>query len=76
MERTKHVGIQFQDAMMQMPVIANCAGEVWKNKEPKEREELGIAWEEVTAMTYLMAGADCVVMRHPEVFKLVKEMIK
>jgi acetyl-CoA decarbonylase/synthase complex subunit delta len=75
MERTKHVGIQFQDAMMQMPVIANCAGEVWKNKEPKEREELGIAWEEVTAITYLMAGANVVVMRHPEVFKIVKEMI-
>jgi acetyl-CoA decarbonylase/synthase complex subunit delta len=76
MERTKHVGIQFQDAMMQMPVIANCGGEVWKNKEPKEREALGIAWEEVTAMTYLLAGADCVVMRHPEVFKIVKGMIK
>jgi acetyl-CoA decarbonylase/synthase complex subunit delta len=76
MERTKHVGIQFQDAMMQMPVIANCAGEVWKNKEPKEREELGIAWEEATAMTYLVAGADCLVMRHPEVFKLVKGMIR
>ena len=75
MERTKHVGIQFQDAMMQMPVLANFAGEVWKNKEPKEREELGIAWEEVTAINYLMAGADILVMRHPEVFKIIKEMI-
>ncbi len=75
MERTKHVGIMFQDAMMQMPLMANFAGEVWKNKEPKEREELGIAWEEVTAITYLLAGADIVVMRHPEVFKIVKEMI-
>jgi acetyl-CoA decarbonylase/synthase, CODH/ACS complex subunit delta len=76
MERTKHVGIQFQDAMMQMPIIANFAGDVWKNKEPREREELGIAWEEVTAITYLLAGADIVVMRHPEVFKLVKAMIQ
>jgi acetyl-CoA decarbonylase/synthase complex subunit delta len=76
MERTKHVGIMFQDAMMQMPVIANFGGEVWKNKEPKEREELGIAWEEVTAITYLLAGADVVVMRHPEVFKIVKGMIE
>ena len=75
MERTKQVGIMFQDAMMQMPVIANFAGEVWKNKEPKEREELGIAWEEVTAINYLMAGADILVMRHPEVFKIIKEMI-
>ncbi|MEJ2066919.1 MAG: hypothetical protein P8Y09_02975 [Deltaproteobacteria bacterium] len=75
MERTKHVGIQFQDAMMQMPVLANFAGEVWKNKEPKEREELGIAWEEGTAVTYLLAGADILVLRHPEVFKIVKEMI-
>jgi len=75
MERTKHVGIQFQDAMMQMPVIANFGGEVWKNKEPKEREELGIAWEEVTAINYLLAGANIMVMRHPEVFKIVKGMI-
>jgi acetyl-CoA decarbonylase/synthase complex subunit delta len=76
MERTKHVGIQFQDAMMQMPVLANFAGEVWKNKEPKEREELGIAWEEVTAVNYLLAGANILVMRHPEVFKIAKEMIQ
>lgn len=76
MERTKHVGIQFQDAMMQMPIIANFASDVWKNKEPREREELGIAWEEVTAITYLLAGADILVMRHPEVFKLVKAMIQ
>ncbi len=76
MERTKHVGIQFQDAMMQMPVIANFGGEVWKNKEPKEREELGIAWEEVTAINYLLAGANIMVMRHPEVFKIVKGMIQ
>ena len=75
MERTKHVGVMFQDAMMQMPVLANCAGEVWKNKEPKEREELGIAWEEVTAISYLLAGADIVVMRHPAVLKIMKEMI-
>jgi acetyl-CoA decarbonylase/synthase complex subunit delta len=70
MERTKHVGIQFQDAMMQMPIMANFAGDVWKNKEPREREELGIAGEEVTAITYIL------VMRHPEVFKLVKAMIQ
>lgn len=74
-ERTKHVGIMFQDAMMQMPIIANFAAEVWKNKEPKEKEALGIAWEEVTAVNYLLAGADIVVMRHPEVFKIIREMI-
>ncbi|UCC66621.1 MAG: acetyl-CoA decarbonylase/synthase complex subunit delta [Deltaproteobacteria bacterium] len=74
-ERTKHVGVMFQDAMMQMPIIANFASEVWKNKEPKEKEELGIAWEEVTAMTYVLAGADILVMRHPEVFKIMREMI-
>jgi CO dehydrogenase/acetyl-CoA synthase delta subunit len=76
LERTKHVGVQFQDQMMQMPILANFAGDVWKNKEPRERAELGIAWEEVTAITYLLAGADCLVMRHPEVFKLVKQLIR
>ncbi len=74
-ERTKHVGVMFEDAMMQMPIIANFGAEVWKNKEPKEREELGIAWEEVTAISYFLAGANILVMRHPEVFNVIREMI-
>ncbi len=32
--------------------------------------------ESVTAMSVLLAGADIVVMRHPESVKLVKDMIK
>ena len=74
-ERTKHVGVMFEDGTMQMPMIANFATEVWKNKEPKERETLGIAWEEVTAITYLVAGANIMVMRHPQAFNMIKEII-
>jgi acetyl-CoA decarbonylase/synthase complex subunit delta len=32
--------------------------------------------ESVTAMSVLLAGADIVVMRHPESVKLVKNMIQ
>ena len=65
----------FEDTTMQMPVIANFATEVWKNKEPKERETLGVAWEEVTAMTYLLAGANILVMRHPNAFNMIKGLL-
>jgi len=74
-ERTKHVGVMFEDTMMQMPTIANFASEVWKNKEPKQAETLGIAWEGVTGMTYLLAGANILVMRHPEAFSMIKQIV-
>jgi len=74
-ERTKHVGVIFNDQTMQMPLIANFSFEVWRQKEPKENEEMGVYWELITAITYLEAGANLLVMRHPEVYKIIKEMI-
>ena len=35
----------------------------------------GILMEAVTAMSLLLAGADILVMRHPEAIKLIREMI-
>ncbi len=40
--------------------------------DPKKR---GILMEAVTAMMLLLAGANILIMRHPEAIKLVKEMI-
>jgi len=74
MERTKLTGVQFKDAMTQMPVIANLGFECWKTKEAKESKEQGIAWEGITAISMLLAGANILVLRHPETLKLVKEM--
>ena len=76
MERTKHIGIMFGDATMQMPIIADIASECWKSKQAKESEEQGILWESVAAMSFLLAGANILVLRHPENCRLMKEVIE
>jgi acetyl-CoA decarbonylase/synthase complex subunit delta len=49
------------------PVMVNFIGqETWKTKEAQEAEELGINWEVMTAVAYLEAGADILVLDHPE----------
>lgn len=74
-ERTKQTGVAFKDAMTQMPVIADLGGECWKTKEAKANREQGILWEGITAVSLLLAGANIVVLRHPETLKLVREIL-
>ena len=75
MERIKQIGVVFKDAMTQMPIIANLGGECWKTKEAKENEKQGILWEGTTAVSLLLAGANLVVLRHPETLKLVRQIM-
>lgn len=74
-ERTKHVGVVFGDAAMQMPVIADLGGDCWKTSQAKANGEQGILWEGTTAMTLLLAGANLLVLRHPENCKYIKNAI-
>lgn len=76
MERIKQVGIVHKDAMMQMPIIANLGKECWKTKEAKKSERQGILWEGITALSLLLAGADVVVLRHPETYNLMKKLTR
>jgi len=85
MERDRMAALTQQDERLQFPIICNMAKEVWKTKEAKmEAEEApllgdaqkrGILMEAVTAILLLLAGADVLVMRHPEAIKLTREMI-
>lgn len=75
-ERTKHAAVSFGDEMMQMPLLANLSFEVWKTKEAKGSEKMGLMWEEMTAIAYLVAGANLLVVRHPEAYKKVKGLIE
>ena len=69
----------------QFPILCNMAKEVWKTKEAKtpteeapalgDAKKRGILMEAVTGVMLLLAGADVLVMRHPEAIKLVREMI-
>ena len=64
------------DKMLAMPFILFVGQEVWKTKEAKESGKVqGVNWETATATSMLQAGADIVVMRHPEAAASVKKYI-
>jgi len=74
-----------QDDKLQYPIFANIAKEVWKTKEVHLGDDQlnmgnagkrGILMEAISATVLLMAGADVLVMRHPEAIKLVRNVIK
>jgi acetyl-CoA decarbonylase/synthase complex subunit delta len=85
MERIRMAALTQQDDKLQFPLICNIARENWKSKEAKIAEaddprlgdtaKRGITLEAMSATLLLLAGADIVVMRHPEAVKLVKELI-
>jgi acetyl-CoA decarbonylase/synthase complex subunit delta len=75
MERVKQIGIITKDNMTQMPIIANLGGECWKTKQARESKEQGLLWEGITTLSLLLAGANILIMRHPETLRLVKETI-
>ena len=76
MERVKQIGIMTKDSMTMMPIIANLGAECWKTKQAKENKVQGLLWEGVTAISLLLAGANIIVLRHPETLKLIKETIE
>ncbi len=76
MERTKHIGVMFGDATMQMPIIADLGGECWKTKQAKESKEQGILWESTAAISLVLAGANVLVLRHPDSVTMLKEAIE
>jgi len=85
MERVRQAALTQNDERLQFPFICNLSREVWKTKEVRiptaEAPELGntgkrgILMEAISATLLLVAGADLIVMRHPEAIKLVREII-
>ena len=85
MERDRMAALTQQDERLQFPIVCNMAREVWKTKEAKlseadapnlgDAKKRGVLMEAVTAMMLLMAGANILVMRHPEAIQQVKGMI-
>lgn len=85
MERIRMAALSQQDDKLQYPLICNIARETWKSKEAKISEtedprlgdaaKRGITLEAMSATLLLMAGADILIMRHPEAIKLVREMV-
>ena len=82
MERDRMAGLTQQDEKLQFPVICNISKETWKTKEMHmandelnmgDARKRGILVEAMSAMALLLAGADVLIMRHPEAIKLVRE---
>ncbi len=85
MERLRLAGLQ-GDSMTQQPIIVTPGEEAWKAKESKVGEGVpeswgdwkrrAVNWETLTASTLIHAGADVVVLRHPDSVMRVKTMIE
>jgi len=86
MERDRMAALTQEDVKLQTPIICNLANEVWKTKEAKTKKEdnpkLGderrraVLMESVAAMTLSVAGADILIMRHPDAISYTKEMLQ
>jgi acetyl-CoA decarbonylase/synthase, CODH/ACS complex subunit delta len=75
-ERVKQIGIITKDSMTMMPIIANLGAECWKAKQAKEDKRQGLLWEGITALSLLLAGANILVLRHPETLSLIKQTLE
>ncbi|MBU1056088.1 MAG: acetyl-CoA decarbonylase/synthase complex subunit delta [Proteobacteria bacterium] len=85
MERLRMAALAQGDDKLQYPIINNLGNEVWKCKEAKQTEKeapvlgdpekRGILMEAVGAVSYLLAGSNIMIMRHPEAIRMVKSFI-
>lgn len=84
-ERDRIAALAQNDTKMQAPLLANVGQETWHVKESRGTEEelpgqgdrhtRGLLWESVTAVCLVVAGADMVVVRHPESVGLIKDSL-
>lgn len=84
-ERIGQAALTQEDDKLQQPIICNVGNEVWQSKEANLTAEAapdlgdpakrGILMESITAVDLMLAGADIVILRHPETVKLVKGYI-
>ncbi len=85
MERLTLAAMSQGDDKLQFPMINNLGNEVWKCKEARQTvndapllgdpERRGILMEAVGAVSYLLAGSNILIMRHPESIRLAKSFI-
>lgn len=83
-ERIRMAALTQQDDQLRYPVLSDLGREVWKCKEAKmgaddpkygDPAKRGVVMEAVTGVLMLVAGAEILIMRHPEAVKLVKKFI-
>ncbi len=85
MERIRLAALTQNDLTMQTPMLGDIGMYAWKVKESNAPEEelpiggalepRGIAWETLTAGALMIAGAELLIMRHPEAVKAIEKLI-
>jgi acetyl-CoA decarbonylase/synthase complex subunit delta len=86
MERIRLTALKQGDDKMQLPMICDVAKYCWKTREAGisvdeepsfgDISTRGILWETVTAADLVAAGADVVILRHPETVRVIKKVIE
>ena len=76
MERVKQLGVIVKDNMTQMPIIADFGAECWKTNQAMQNRDQGLLWESITGLSLLLAGANILVLRHPDTLRLIKETME
>jgi len=86
MERIRMAALTQEDDKLQIPMISNTGNEIWKCKEAGQSieeaptlgdpERRGVLMETVAAVSYLLGGADVVILRHPESVRLTRSFIE
>lgn len=62
------------DEMLQMPMIVTAEG--WGAREAQDGvEKLGVNWEIETSLSYIISGADIIIVKHPDSAKKLNEII-
>ncbi|MFC1734885.1 acetyl-CoA decarbonylase/synthase complex subunit delta [Candidatus Hydrogenedentota bacterium] len=84
MERGRLAGLG-GDPLMQQPVLCDVGFEAWRAKEASADEQAlpgfgpaekrGPLWETITATNCLQAGAEILILRHPEAVGMVKKAV-
>jgi len=70
------------DSMTQQPMVCQVGEEVWRQKEARATDDVpeawgdlatrGVAWEINTGTTLLQAGADILLLRHPDALSTLR----
>lgn len=85
MERIRLAALTQNDTTMQQPLLGDVGMYVWKVKETQAAEsdlplwgsleERAVAWEAVTACSFMIAGAEFLIMRHPKAVEALEKFI-
>ncbi len=86
MERIRMAALTQEDDKLQIPIVSNIGNEIWKSKEAGQSideaptlgdpERRGILMESVAAVSYLLAGSDVIILRHPESVRIVRSFVE